>query len=122
MRLRISSVPVLAFLLVPGVAATARAQDVAETPGIMIRVDRPAANAWVKIDGGIDIRILTYGGLLDRGLRVYATGTWALRPAGPPPRVDLSITIYMYPVRVVFRTVSHLATVRHRASTRSGFP
>ena len=70
MRLRISSVPVLAFLLVPGVAGAARAQDVAETPGIMIRVDRPVANAWVKIDGGIDIRILTYGGLLDRGFRV----------------------------------------------------
>ena len=70
MRYWTSSGTGLAFLLVLGVSGAAYALDVADPPGILIRVDRPAANAWAGIDGGIRIRVLTYDGLLDGGFRV----------------------------------------------------
>ena len=70
MRYWTSSGTGLAFLLVLGVSGAAYALDVADPPGILIRVDGPAANVWAGIDGGIEIRILTYDGILDRGFRV----------------------------------------------------
>ena len=70
MRLWTSSGTGLVFFLFLGIAGAAYAREVADPPGIMIRVDRPAANAWAGIDGGIEIRILTYDGLLDEGFRV----------------------------------------------------
>ena len=70
MQLRTVSSLGLALLLVVVVVGVACAQEVADVPGIMIRVDKPAANEWVKIDDRIDIRILAYDGLLDGGFRL----------------------------------------------------
>lgn len=70
MRLRRVSGPGLAFLLVVGNAGVARAQNVAEPQGIMVRVDRPADGAWAGIGGRIEIRVLAYDGILDEGFRV----------------------------------------------------
>ena len=70
MQLRTFSSLGLALLLVVVVVGVACAQEVADVRGIMIRVDKPAADAWVKIDDRIDIRILAYDGLLDGGFRL----------------------------------------------------
>ena len=58
----------LAFL--PVVVSVVSAQEVADTRGIAIRVDKPAAGAWAGIDDGIEIRVLTFDGILDGGFRV----------------------------------------------------
>lgn len=68
MRLWTSAGAGLAALLV--VAGVVCAQEVADPPGIMIRVDRPAANAWAGIGDRIEIRVLTYVGTLHGGFRV----------------------------------------------------
>ena len=62
--------PVLAFQMVVGFVRVAWPQEVADTKGIAIRVDKPAAGAWVGIDDGIEIRVLTFDGILDGGFRV----------------------------------------------------
>ena len=68
MQLRTSLSLGLAFLLV--VVGVGSAQEVADTKGIAIRVDRPAAGTWAGIDDRIEFRILTYDGILDGGFRV----------------------------------------------------
>ena len=60
----------LAFLLVVGVVGLASAQEVATTPGIFIRVDKPAVNEWAKIGETVEIRIYCYDGRLAGGVRV----------------------------------------------------
>ena len=70
MQLRRFSNPGLTILLIACAAGAARAQRVADPPGILIRVDRPAGDAWVGIGDGIEIRVLAYEGLLDGGFRV----------------------------------------------------
>ena len=75
MQVRTFSSPGLAFLLVLGVVGVAAAQEVARTRGIMIRVDKPAANEWAKIDDRIEIRILAFDGLLNGGFRVSVVET-----------------------------------------------
>ena len=70
MQLKTVSSIGLAFLLVFGVVGVASAQEVAATQGILIRVDRPAANTWVAIDDSIKVRILCYDGRLDDGFNV----------------------------------------------------
>lgn len=62
--------PVLAFQMVVGLVRVVWPQEVADTKGIAIRVDKPADGAWVGIDDRIEIRILTYDGILDHGFRV----------------------------------------------------
>lgn len=70
MRLRRISGPGLALFLAAGSAGVAGAQNVADPQGIMIRVDRPANDAWAGIGGRIEIRVLAYDGILDEGFRV----------------------------------------------------
>ncbi len=70
MRLWTSAGTGLSIFLIVGVVGVAGAVDVADPPGIMIRVDRPAANAWAGIGDGIEIRILSFEGALDEGFRV----------------------------------------------------
>ena len=70
MQLKTVSSIGLAFLLVFGVVGVASAQEVAATQGILIRVDRPAANTWVAIGDSIKARILCYDGRLDGGFNV----------------------------------------------------
>ena len=70
MQLKTVSSIGLAFLLVFGVVGVASAQEVAATQGILIRVDRPAANTWVAIGDSIKVRILCYDGRLDGGFNV----------------------------------------------------
>ena len=70
MQLKTVSSLGLAFLLVVGVVGVASAQEVAATQGILIRVDKPAANTWAAIDSTIEFRILTYDGRLDAGFTV----------------------------------------------------
>ena len=55
MQLKTVSSIGLAFLLVVGVVGVASAQEVADTRGIFIRVDEPAAGKWAAI--GDTIRI-----------------------------------------------------------------
>ncbi len=62
MQLKTVSSIGLAFLLVVGVVGVASAQDVAATQGILIRVDKPAANTWAAIGDSIEITILCYSG------------------------------------------------------------
>lgn len=67
MQLKTVSSIGLAFLLVFGVVGAASAQDVAATPGILIRVDKPAANTWAAIGDSIEITILCYTNTLSSG-------------------------------------------------------
>ena len=70
MQVRTFSSLGLAFLLSVGVVGVSSSQEVARTRGILIRVDEPAANEWVKIDDRIEVRILAFDGLLNGGFRV----------------------------------------------------
>ena len=70
MQLKTVSSIGLAFLLVFGVVGVASAQEVAATPGVLIRVDAPKANTWVAIGDTIRVRVLCYDGILDGGFRV----------------------------------------------------
>ncbi len=70
MQLRRFLGPVLAIQMAFGFVRVAWPQEVADTRGIAIRVDNPAAGAWARIDDMIDIRILTFDGILDAGFRV----------------------------------------------------
>ncbi|MDE2999110.1 MAG: cohesin domain-containing protein [Gemmatimonadota bacterium] len=62
--------PVLAIQIVATFVRVAWPQEVADTKGIAIRVDKPAAGAWAGINDAIEIRILTFDGILDGGFRV----------------------------------------------------
>lgn len=70
MQLKTVSSIGLVFLLVFGVVGVASAQDVAGTQGVVIRVDKPAANTWVAVDGKIELRVLTYDDRLNAGFNV----------------------------------------------------
>ena len=101
MLLRRLSGPGLAFLLVAGMLGVARAQNVADPHGILIRVDAPADGAWAGIGDTIRIRVLAFDGILDAGFHVaVADATVRDRDVGTTAGVSVSRGFVYYNIYI----------------------